>query len=169
MKKYLISLIILVLIGIYSCQEQQVTSQYFDDSPEIDLVKTSIEAYLNQDWETYNSCYSDTAMIWKNTWGDSDLGMTIDENVESMKVTFSSFFSYSFEQTILFGMDDNEGVKYVYFWSKWTGKLTKDGDEIVIPIHLVYYIVDNKIVAEYGFWDNLPIYLAKQALETEEK
>ena len=82
MKKYLISLIVFVLIGIYSCQEKQVTKQYFDASPEIDLVKESIEAYLNQDWVTQKSCYSDTAKIWDNEW---DTGTSVDETIKGMK------------------------------------------------------------------------------------
>lgn len=169
MKKYLISLIILVLIGSYSCQEQQVSKQYFEASPEIDLMEKGIEAYLNQDWETYSSNYSDTARIWSNGWpADDDPGMTIDENLEGMKASISSIYSYSFEETIVLMTISSEGTKYVYFWSKWTGKLTEDGDELVIPVHLVCVFVDSKIVYEYGFWDNLPIYLARQALETED-
>ena len=170
MKKYLISLIVFVLIGIYSCQEQQVSKQYFEASPEIDMVDTLIEAYLNQDWETYRSNYSDTVRIWSNGWpGDDDPGMTIDEDLEDMKTSISSFYSYSFEEKIIDMIISNDGQKYVLFWGKWTGKLTEDGDELVIPVHLVFEFVDNKIVYEYGFWDNLSIYLARQALEKEDK
>ena len=170
MKKYLISLIILVLIGSYSCQEKQVTKQYFESSPEIDLMEKGIEAYLNQDWETYRSNYSDTAIIWSNRWpGDDDPGITIDEDLENMKASISSFYSYSFEETIFEMSITDKGAKWVYFWGKWTGKLTEDGDELVIPVHLACEFVDSKIVYEYGFWDNLPIYLAQQALLAEDK
>lgn len=154
---------------MYSCQEQQVQKQYFEASPEIEMVEIGIEAYLNQDWETYRSSYSDTAKIWSNGWpGDDDPGMTIDENLEGMKATISSLYSYSFEDIIIDMIISNDGRKYVFFWSKWTGKFTEDGDEFVIPVHLVQEFVDNKIVYEYGFWDNLPMYLAQQALVKED-
>lgn len=168
MKKHLISLIILVLIGIYSCQEEQVQKQYFEDSPEIDIAKKAIDAYLKQDWVTYKSYYSDTAKIWDNVWSDSDPGTTIDENIEGMKASTSSLVSYSFEESIYEMIISNDEEKYVYFWGKWTGKFTEDGDNVVVPVHIAFNVVDNKIVAEYGFWDNLPIYLAQQALETED-
>lgn len=168
MKKFFSLLIAFVLIGMYSCQEKQVSKQYFEASPEIEMVETLIEAYLNQDWVTFKSYYSDTAKIWSNRWPGDNPGITVDENLESMKASISSIYSYSFEETVINMIISNDGQKYVLFWSKWTGKFTEDGDELVIPVNIVYEFIDTKIVYEYGFWDNLPAYLVEQALLKED-
>lgn len=169
MKNYLISFFILVLIGSYSCQEQQIPKQYFEASTEIEVVKKLTEAFLNQDWETYRSCYSDTAKIWENTWYLTDQYMGIDESIESMKVFVSSLVNQSFEEATLEMIITNKGEKWVYFWANWKGKLTEDGDEIVVPIHHAILFVDAKIVSELNFFDSLPIYLAQQAFLSEEE
>ena len=168
MKKYLILLFVFVLIGIYSCQELQVPKQYFDASPEIDLVKTTFDAVLNQDWETYRSCYSDTAKIWENT-DFLDPGISIDKVIESMKSFIPLYTNYSYENQVWEMIIDNKGETWVYVWAKFVGKLSEVDDDIVIPFHTAYRVTGDKIVYEYGFWDNLPIYLAMQALETEDK
>lgn len=107
-------------------------------------------------------------MIWSNVWGGDDPGMAIEEDLEAAKTFISSIYSYTFGETIVLMNISSEGRKFVYHWGKWSAKLTEDGDELVIPVHHVFEFVDNKIVFEYGFWDNLPIYLAQQALETED-
>ena len=40
---------------------------------------------------------------------------------------------------------------------------------IEAAVHIAFGVVGDKIVYEAGFWDNLPMYLAQQALETEEE
>ena len=64
---------------------------------------------------------------------------------------------------------DNYGDTWVYVWAKFVGKFSEADDDIVIPFHSAYRISGDKIVSEFGYWDTLPIYLAMQALETEDK
>lgn len=169
MKKYLISFIVLILISAYACQYQQVQKQYFEASPEIDVVRKVTEAYLNQDWETYRSYYSDTAKIFENRWYLSGSSMNIDESIESMKAFASTLVSQTFEEITLEMIITDKGEKWVYFWGNWIGKITEEGADIVVPIHHAILLVNEKIVSELNFFDNLPIYLAQQALETENK
>lgn len=168
MKKYLISFIILVLIGSFSCQEEQESKQYFEDCPEIETAKKLTEAFLSQDWETFKSCFSDTAKIWENSWYLSP-SMTVEENIEGMKALVSPLYGYTFEETIFEMVITNEGEKCVYFWGKWIGKFSENGDEIIIPVHSAYLFIDNKIIYEFDFFDSLPLYLAQQALEKEDE
>ena len=167
MKKLSILLMIIGLIGINSCQEKQVQKQYFQQSPEIEVAKKLVDSYVNQDWEAFRSCYSDTARIWKNVWFTSEPGTSVDESVAELKEFLPHIADYSYEETLWEMIVNNEGQKWVHFWGKWVGKLTDDGDEIEIPVHIAYGFIGDKIVYESGFWDNLPIYLAQQALETE--
>jgi hypothetical protein len=169
MKRYLILFSAFVLIGMYSCQTKQSSKQYFEASPEIDVVNKVTEAFLNQDWETYRTYYSDTAKIWENTWYLTDQYMSIDKSIEGMRALTSSFIYQSFEETTLEMIITNKGEKWVYFWGNWTGKFTDDGEEIVIPIHHAMLFVDGKIVSELNFFDSHPIYLAQMALEKEDK
>lgn len=165
MKKYLIPLIVLVLIGIFSCEYNQEPKQYFEASDEIDIVNKVTEAFLNQDWETYRTFYSDTAKIWENTWYLTDQYISIDESIEGMKVFVSSFVNQTFEESTLEMIITNEGEKWVYFWGNWKGKFTENGNEIVVPIHHAMLFVDGKIVSELNFFDSLPIYLAQEKME----
>ncbi len=169
MKKYLIGLTVFVLIGSFSCNFKQEPKQNFEKSPEIDLVKKAFEAYLNQDWETVRSCYSDTVKIWNNESWISSPGIKIDEAIEESKNFASNIYSYTYEGTLWDIIEINEGEKYVLFWGVWVGKYTADSEEIEIAVHVAYGVVGDKIVTEYGFWDNQLIYLAEKALETEDK
>lgn len=169
MKKYLISFFIFVLIGCYSCQEQNAPKQYFEESAEIEVVKKLTEAFLNQDWETYRSCYSDTAKVWENVWWNSDPGMSIDESIEFTKSFTSSLVKYTFEDITYEMIIKNNGDVWVSFWAKWRGQFTEDGKDVNLAVHNALCFVDTKIVYELGFWDNLPIYLAQQALLSKEQ
>ena len=144
---------LLVALGILliPCHLQSQTSkQYFEECPEIDLGKKLVKAYLDQDWETYRSCYSDTARIWQNAWYSSDLGNSI------------------YEETIWEMIINNNGDKWVHFWGKWVGKLSPDSEELAVPVHLAFGVVADKVVYEAGFWDNLPMYMAQKKMEKEE-
>jgi hypothetical protein len=153
---------------IFSRQENLTTKQYYEECAEIDLAKKLIEAYLDQDWETYRSCYSDTARIWQNAWHTSDPGITPEEEIKATKDFVSKLASYTYEETIWEMIVNNAGDKWVHLWGKWVGKLTPNSDELVVPVHIAFGVIGDKIVYESGFWDNLPMHLVQQELEKEE-
>jgi hypothetical protein len=167
MKKYLFTLIAFSFLAGASCQEKQAPKQYFEKSPEIDIAKKSVDAYLKQDWVTYKSLYSDTARIWYNEYWETNTGRSIDEVIESMKEPLASLVYYRYEGEIWEMIVNNNGDKWVHFWGNWIGKLAADGEEVKILVHIAYGVVGDKIVYESGFWDNLPFYLEQQRLETE--
>ena len=165
MKKQFVLLVALGISQISICQESQTTKQYFEECTEIDLAKKLMDAYLEQDWETYRSCYSDTARIWQNAWYSSDSGISIDQELNATKEFVSNLASYTYEETIWEMIINNNGDKWVHFWGKWVGKLNSEGEELVVPVHIAFGIAGDKVVYEAGFWDNLPMHLAQQKLE----
>jgi hypothetical protein len=169
MKKIIFPFLALSLISFTSCQQEQTTKQYFEQSPEIDIAKKSVDGYLKQDWVTYKSLYSDTARIWYNEYWATNPGLSIGEAIESMKEPLASLVYYRYEGEIWEMIVNNNGDKWVHFWGNWIGKLTADGEEIETVVHLAYRVVGDKIVYESGFWDNLPFYLEQQRLKTESK
>jgi hypothetical protein len=60
---------------------------------------------------------------------------------------------------------DDKGETWVYFWGTWEGTLSANGEKIELPVHLAMQFMDNKIVKEHGYWDNMPMREALSALE----
>jgi len=60
----------------------------------------------------------------------------------------------------------DEGKTWVNFWGVWKGTLAANNIVLEIPVHLTAQFIDGKIVREYGYWDNGPIVLAIQEIES---
>jgi hypothetical protein len=171
MKKKLKSLSSLFLIAIFciSCQQKQTPKQYFEESPEIEVCKKAVNAYLNQDWETFRSCYSDTAKIWYNKYFLKYPAQNIDEIINNIKDPLGSMEFFKYEGVLWEMIINNAGQNWVHFWGTWIGKLSEESDDVDIVVHIAYSIENGKIVMEVGFWDNLPLYLAQQKLNSQSK
>ena len=137
----------LLFIGCNSKPERYTTT-----APEIETVKSGIEAYLNADWENWVTQYADTARIFHNDW---DKYRDVETVVEGHKSMLSYFESYGFEdgRTFYEMVIDDEGKKWVYFWGIWRGKVKETGRELAIPVHLAKQFKEGKNVEEYGFWN----------------
>lgn len=168
MKTYTFLFVALGILILPCHLQSQTQKQYFENCPEIDLGKKLVKAYLDQDWETYRSCYSDTARIWQNAWYSSDPGNSIDQEMSATKEFVSNLANYTYEETIWEMIINNNGDKWVHFWGKWVGKLSPDSEVLVVPVHLAFGVVADKVVYEAGFWDNLPMYMAQKKMEKEE-
>jgi hypothetical protein len=166
MKKLM--LLIAIMTILISCQVEQAPQQYFEESPEIEIAKKVIDAYLKQDWATLRAQYSDTARIWSNIWYTSS-GISVDKSIEGDKAFVSSLGSYTYEDALWEMIVNNKGDKWVHFWGKWVGKFSQDSTEMVVPVHIDFGFTGDKITQEAGFWDNLPGYLAQEALKNKTK
>lgn len=166
MKKIVYTLTLLIIFS--SCQEKQVAKQYFEDCTEIDMAKTVMDSYLKQDWVKLKSVYSDTARIWQNKWFSSDPGMTVDEVIEGDKAFVSMLDEYRYDETIWEMIIQDSGIKWVHFWGNSIGRFQGDSVELEVPAHIAFGIVEDKIVYEAGFWDNLPGYLLQLARSENE-
>lgn len=126
--------------------------RYTTSSPEIEISKKALEAYLKADWEQWVTQYSDTAKIFHNDWDNyRDFNQVIDGH----KAMLAYFSSYEFEEgrSIYEMIIDDEGKKWVNFWGLWRGTVKETGRKISIPVHITKNFVDGKNVEEYGFWN----------------
>ncbi len=145
------------LVLIYACQ--QAPARYSTDSPEIDLAKSAMDAYLAGDWETMRSAFADTATIYHN----NNEGIGPDENITSTQESLAGISSYELEDETYWEMIvDDENRKWVYFWGTWIAQHQATGSTLEVPFHIAWWIQDNKIVEEYGYWDNTSFVLADQ-------
>ncbi len=158
-------ILVLVLLFGMTCHIDHSTSQYFVDSAEINMCKKALNAYVDQDWETYRSMHADTADMYCNLYFINAQGISVDKFIEDYKNNLANLDQYQVEEYLWEMIIDENGDKWVYLWGKWTGTLSQDEKTIETPLNIVYHIKDNVIVEEAGFWDNLPFY---QAFQKEE-
>lgn len=152
----------LAILLFAACNQEQ---RYTQNSPEIDTFKSVIENYNNSDWEGMATHYADTAKTFNNS---SDMGMSVTEMIDYHKESLSNLESRGFLDK---GQDyemvvTDDGDTWVNFWGDWEGTLKANGKKIKIPIHLTGQFIDGKIVRTSGHWDNSPMVLALQQIET---
>jgi hypothetical protein len=164
MKPFTMTLFAMVMLA--ACQ--QSPRQYFTSSPEIDLVRKGNAAYLAGDWETFRSCYGDTARIWDNSW-DPTKGITPDQYIESMKASLANLSSYSIGDDAIYEMvvTDN-GQHWVRNWFEWKG-VTKTGMEVTAPVNVSFLVENGKVQWQVDIYNALPLYLASQTDTTTNK
>jgi hypothetical protein len=156
MKKLIFPLAVFLLMAC-----QQPAKQYFESSPEIDMVKKGNEAYVNRDWAALRAIYADTAKVANNAWMP-DKFQTPDQFIESMKMEAESLTDIKISDDAIYNMIvTDKGEKYVLNWFNWSAK-TKDGKEVMTPVHLVFQIAGGKVAFMAAIYDNLPVYLALQ-------
>lgn len=162
--KKLISLI--PVLCLVACQQSQ--KQYFEESPEIDIVKNAVQAVLRQDFESFRSIYADTAKIAYNTW-DADKFISLDEHIASEKAIFETFTDVKIADGAVYCMVvNNKGEKWVLMWLKLLAK-TKTGTPLTIAIHEGLRFENSKVVFHFAIYDNMPLVTALQPSDTTAK
>ncbi|MFC2120142.1 hypothetical protein ACFLTI_00945 [Bacteroidota bacterium] len=163
-------LIISILLVCSACQDKQTIQKYYEESPEIELCKKLVEAYNNQDWETFKSNYCDTAKIWHNSKYLVDPGISPGAFIDGVKETSAEMEYFRFTDNARWEMIiDNDDNRWVHFWGNWEGKFIKSESKIININHIDYLVKDGKIVSEVGYWDNLPYYLETQKINSLEE
>ncbi len=161
MKK--VTLLAMTILLFIACNQKQ---RYSQNSPEIDTFKSVIKSYNDQDWEGMTDHYADTAKTFNNS---SDKGLALDEMVAYHKQSLDNLSSRGFldkDQEYEMVVTD-KGDTWVNFWGDWEGTLAANGKTIKIPIHLTAQFKAGKIVRSSGNWDNAPMVLALQEIETK--
>lgn len=154
------SFILLVSLILFTACQDECPERYSQDAPEIELYKQSIADYASQNWESMRSKYADDAKIHHNT--DNDTPNTVEEAIEAHQNTIAQLSEFGFDdgdsefERVL--TDDDE--MWVNYWGNWYGVVAATGKRVEIPIHLTARIVDSLIVAEYGYWNSLPLFMA---------
>ncbi len=160
---YFISVVVILI----SCRQKQ----YFNSSPEIDIIKKANEAYFKRDWETFKSVFSDKARVWLNAPRLKKTVLTKDQLIDTLKAGLLNYAEYKvgknpdYEDPLYEMIVDNEGGKWVHCWLTWIGRLG-NGTEIVIPVHLSSHIKENKIEIHFIYYNALPGYLATQTADS---
>ena len=162
MKRIISLSAIVIFISITACQPEQTKKQYFEESPEIELAKKAVKAFEDGDADTYRSCYADTVKFWQNQHWAKYPGKTIDEQMELFETVHSTREYYRNEGGIWEMIIQDDGDKWVHYWSETHMKYKEDDEEIILVGHIAFSVVDNKIVYENVIFENLPIYLANQ-------
>jgi len=159
MKKLIV--LSLTLILFTACEN---SSRYSQSSPEIDTIKAAIADYENGNWESFRKVYSDTAKSFHNS---KDVSTAPDKTVELMKKSVSNLSSYGFmkDEGDLEMVVDDQGRTWVNFWGTWEATLAANNAKLVTPVHVTFQMVDNKVVREYGYWDNAPRMKAEMEAE----
>ncbi len=155
----------LTVIFFIACQNK-APERYTTTSPEIDVVKTLIKDYHDGNWESWMTHYADTAKIYHNTWKND---ITPGDHATFLKDVIANLSSYHFDDGgvgLIYEMViDNEENTLVHFWGNWKGTLAANNREIEFPVHLAFMFVDNKIVAEGGFYNLAEIMEALNEIE----
>lgn len=160
MKKHML-LIFLICLCIVACQNKP--QRYFEASAEIETVKACLEAYENQDWESWELHYADTAKIYLNT----NYPISVNKMVENMQKNVSYFSSYAFskENSVYEMVIDKDGKTWVNFWSSWSGQTKITDKHVVIPVHITLEFINGKIAQEYAYYDTAITAKAIQEIE----
>ncbi|NNE76966.1 MAG: nuclear transport factor 2 family protein, partial [Pricia sp.] len=149
----------LVVVFIASCQPK-TEERYSTNGPEVDLVKSLVNDYHNQDWEGWLGHYADTAKLHHNS--PEDIFLTPSETSEALKDLLATTSSYKFDDENIYyeKVIDDKGKTWVNFWGNWRGTIAASNKELVIPVHLTMNIADNKIQEEHAMY-NLAEYMAE--------
>ncbi len=160
MKRIVIALLV---VGFFWACKEQGPARYTVTSAEIDQAKALITEYENGDWEAWMSHYADTAKVYHNSNNAATAAEALD--VHKGALTNVSAYEFTDDDQFIEMIIDDKGEKWVYFWGTWVGTLSANGSKVELPVHLAMQFVDNKIVKEYGYWDNMPMRDALSALE----
>ncbi|PWK17757.1 hypothetical protein [Xanthomarina spongicola] len=150
-----------LIFTLNSCNKEP---RYTQDSEEIEIVKAAINDYDYQEWDKLLTHYADTAKIFYNSRSNVLSPIAL---LDFHKNNDSSFSTRAFEdENREYEMvEDNNGKTWVNFWGLWKGNLTANNKQIVIPVHITYQFIDNKIVTEYGYWNSAELQLELQKIE----
>lgn len=157
-----------LLLLLTSCQQEQPQKQYFEASPEIEIAKSAIKAYLDGDMDAFRAHYADSAIVWHNEYFLKYPGRSIDAHVEGLKTSIPAFEYYYYEGDMWEMVINDKGGKWVHFYGNWVAKYKEADEEFDIVVHIAFGVSNGKIHSEAGFWDNQKFDLAQQKLDIEE-
>jgi hypothetical protein len=160
-------LILCMVIGTFWACKEKAPVRYTVTSPEIDQVKTMISEYEKADWEAWMQHFADTAKVFHNSVNH----VSVSEAQKVLKEGLANVSEYGFKKDDQFTemIIDDLGDTWVYFWGTWEGTLAVNNMKVETPVHLAFLFKDNKIIKEYGFWDNYPMQEAvMKAMEMDE-
>jgi hypothetical protein len=163
MKKVIYLLFAVVLFA--ACNTYQ-PERYFSASPEIEIMKSTLNHYLAGNWDALESLYADTAKVLNNV--PKGKGVSIAAAIEDYKQDHELFTSmrYVADEDYFEMVLTDDGETWVNYWGLWKGTLKATGEEYEIPVHITQRYINQQIVRELGYWNSSAIVRALSKLET---
>jgi hypothetical protein len=162
MKKTL--LVALLATTLFACKQNETktetattgTSSVTSTGPDVELMKKAQNAWATGDWDTYLSCYADTAVSVHNGWaasGDTTVAKKMSSYIPNFKKSRDAMDgNFSIDHTIYEVVTMADGSKYGHAWADISWKL-KDGSVSKTVIFNSYGIKDGKITYEWPIYD----------------
>ena len=157
---------VLITVIIFTSCQAPAEKQYFTESPEIDLGKKVIEAYLSGNFDAYGEYYSDTVSIFRNAW-DDEAAMSLEDNIADLQSNLEPIASYDMDPQIWEMVVTDEGEHWVHLGTVCSGNNEATGKEYDIVVHASMLVVDNKIVMQADIYNDTEITLDMMALAEE--
>ncbi len=132
-----------------SCSEPCPPSRYTEQSPEIDKVIASNDAYCKRDWDALKAVYAADAKIYHNSAESVTLDETMMQSMETAK--YFSSETITTEDAEMVVTDSTE--TWVNFWGVWKGVVAETGKEYSSPMHFTMRFENGLITEEHGYWD----------------
>jgi hypothetical protein len=151
--------IFLVVAVCASCQNQK--KQWFDKSPEIDMVKKLDQAFAAGDWTTFRGSFADTAKIWVNTpW--TEPAISADSVTRAYKSAREGMSEIKLGKFAIYDMaETDKGDRWIHRWGVWEATFA-NGKTSTWTSNANFKVVGGKIISASYFFNALPIYLANQ-------
>lgn len=120
---------------------------------DVDLCKGIINSWVNADWETYRSYFTDTATIVHNAWWNEESAqMSIDDAIEFHKNMRPHWSSVELGDSIFEVVVNPDGVKFGHAWVKFN-TTEVDGPSLTNIFQGSWQIIDGKANFEWGIYD----------------
>jgi hypothetical protein len=165
MKKAFVK-VLLISVVLISCQRPR-EQNYYQDSPEIDLGKKMIDAYLSGNWDVFPDFYADTARIWRNRSWMTDAGMSPQQLIVDLQKDLEPISEYSMDHQNWEMIVNPEGDRWVHYRAVWHGTLEATGRTYDIPVQSTMKVANNKIVLQIEISNEAELAMDMMALATE--
>ncbi|XOV93801.1 MAG: hypothetical protein ACFHWX_03625 [Bacteroidota bacterium] len=144
-----------------ACQPQvePAEKQYFTSSPEIDVTKKLMQAYLDADWDLYRSLHADTCIVMHNSYSKTmspDSATAFHKsgrtNISNLSLTGPAAGSPVYEMIV-----SDDGAKWVHFWGLWKATYNPTGAEVSFPLNISFRMDGGKINLLAAIYNGAPL------------
>ncbi|QCK15416.1 hypothetical protein [Mangrovivirga cuniculi] len=152
MKKHLT--ILLIFIFLFTCQTYAQNNELRKGQKELESAKTFVQAYENADWKTMKSMLTDNSTAY-NLGGNESLDR--DSHIDFWEEIRMTLNPKIIEKKWLIGeFDEERNGRWIYNWGK-NRNTHSNGISVIVPYHLAFLIIENKIHEIHFYYDRLKI------------
>ena len=135
------------------------TTSVTTEGPDVELMKKAVTSWGNADWDTYLSCYADTARSAHNAWAvstDTTVVRKMSSYIDKFKKSRESVDgNIKLDHSIFEVVTMADGSKYGHAWLDISWK-TKKGAIGRSLLFNSYGIKDGKLTSEWPIYDSKP-------------